>query len=269
VQEQTYSHWEAIVVDDGSVDDTANAVTALSREDGRIRYIQQKKNRGAQAARNVGIRAARGEWIGFLDSDDLFLPNSLEIRMETLIRERVSVVHSQCNWIREDGSVESYGIPPLAGNVYTRLLRGPAPLLQCLLVAKEALAKIGYLDENIVAFQEWETVIRLAKHYPFGFVAAPTFLYDVRPDSMSKNDLLGAKGYEQVFQKHFFPILFLTGPSSLASHYQTASTWYERGGDEAAARRCSGVAKVWSFLGKPQSALRKLDRGIQELVGRH
>src|SRR5262245_38190413 len=81
VQEQTHQNWEAIVVDDGSTDDTVEIVTDLAQLDNRIRVIRQDKNRGAQAARNVGIRAARGEWVAFLDSDDLYLPNSLEVRL--------------------------------------------------------------------------------------------------------------------------------------------------------------------------------------------
>ena len=212
VQQQTYKNWEAIVVDDGSKDNTWQVVDDLARDDRRIRFIRQEKNRGAQVARNAGIRAARGEWVAFLDSDDLLLPNSLEIRLEAVLKANISVVHSECNWIEKDGVIRAYGIPPIAGWVHQRLLAGPAPVFHTLLVAKDALERIGYLDEKIVAFQEWETVIRLAKHYRFGFVASPTCIYDCRhSDSMSRNDLLGAKGYEQVFQKHFMAILLVLG----------------------------------------------------------
>jgi glycosyltransferase involved in cell wall biosynthesis len=263
VQLQTHKNWEAIIVDDGSVDKTSEVVGQLASKDPKVRYIRQPQNRGAQAARNAGIRAARGEWISFLDSDDHFLPHSLAVRLQTALAQKLSVVHSECNYVEEDGAVKPYGIPAIVGRAYERLLRGPAPLLQGLLVSKNALTRIGYLDESIVAFQEWDTFIRLAKHYEFGFVKEPTFLYDCRhSDSMSKNDLLGARGYEQVFHKHFTAILRLTGPSSLASHYHTAATWYRRGGDLAAARRCELKAGVWSSL-NPRVAARRLVRAVR------
>jgi glycosyltransferase involved in cell wall biosynthesis len=249
VQEQTHQNWEAIIVDDGSRDDTAEVAARLAREDDRIRLIRQEKNAGAQAARNRGIRAARGQWVAFLDSDDLFLPESLEIRLAALFKENLSVVYSDCNYIGNDGSIKRYGIPPLSGWIYDRLLMREGPLFQALLVSKQALARIGYLDQKVVAFQEWDTAIRLAKHYPFGFVSAPTFLYDTRhSDSMSKNSLLGARGYEQVFQKHRMRILLTAGPGGLARHYETAANAYERAGDRASNRRCKFMAQILSCL---------------------
>src|SRR5215217_3652483 len=73
VQAQTYQKWEVIVADDGSGDATVEIVKRLAREDARIRLVRHERNRGAQAARNSGIHAAKGSWIAFLDSDDQFL----------------------------------------------------------------------------------------------------------------------------------------------------------------------------------------------------
>jgi glycosyltransferase involved in cell wall biosynthesis len=78
---QSYSDLELIVVDDGSNDDTARIVEGYIRKDSRIRLISHGYRKGAQAARNAGIKAANGEWIAFLDSDDQWLPDSLNSRL--------------------------------------------------------------------------------------------------------------------------------------------------------------------------------------------
>ena len=69
-------------------------------------------------------------------------------------------------------------------------MQKPGPTFPSLLVSKEALVRIGYLDETIVAYQEWDTAIRLARYYEFAFVPEPTFVYDCRQsDTISKDSL--------------------------------------------------------------------------------
>jgi len=243
---QTYADLEVLVVDDGSEDDTAQVVKECGRKDPRIRLIEHGRTRGAQAARNTGIRAARGEWIAFLDSDDQWLPYSLEARLETARREKVKVVHSECYVIGEDGSKKLFRVPAMAGWIYRSVLTAPGPLFQALLVVKDVLERIGYLDERIVSFQEWDTAIRLAGYCPFAFVSEPTFIYDCRgTDTISKDKMRDAVGYEQVFRKHALTILRCAGPRVLARHYRTAASRYEAAGDCRAERRCLMMSALW------------------------
>ena len=265
VQAQTYQNWEVIVADDGSRDGTPEITERVAREDARIRLVRQDRNRGAQAARNSGIHAAKGDWIAFLDSDDQYLPHSLEVRLNVVLREGAELVHSDCYIIDVDGSRRLYDRRPISGYAYARLLRGEGPMFQGLLVSKKALIHINYLDENIVAFQEWETAIRLAKHYPFAYLPEPTFCWDCRnSDTMSKDLRRGGKGCEQVIHKHSLAIVRHAGPRALAEHYRTAADWYRRGKDHESERRCILMARAWSCL-DPGIVLRKL-RHVLNLV---
>ncbi len=133
--------------------------------------------------------------------------------------------------------------------MYRGLLSRPGPAFPAMLVAREALEKIGYLDERIIAYQEWDTAIRLAKYYEFGFIAAPTFVYDCRgKDTISNSKPKSAMAYEQVVRKHFAPILRFAGPRALAQHYEILTASYNEAGESRAALRCFLVSAVsWPF----------------------
>lgn len=249
---------EVIVVDDGSIDDTSEVVRNIGQFDARVQLVIHGSNQGAQAARNSGIRAALGEWIAFLDSDDMWLPNSLELRMAAAQSQNVHVVHSAGFVLRfEGGERETFEVPALSGNVYSQLLREAGPVFPTLLVSARALQAIGGLDEAIVAYQEWDTAIRLAKGFEFAFVPEPTFVYDCRgTDTISKNLLRGAKGYEQILRKHLRDIALRVGPRAVSEHYARLSSEYRIAGDERASRRCRYISSLW--WPSPRVPLRKL-----------
>jgi len=137
----------------------------------------------------------------------------------------------------------------MQGQVYTELLQRSGPMFQALLVSRDALTAINYLDESIVAYQEWDTAIRLARHCSFEFVTEPTFIYDCRHAStISKDRLREALGYQQIVDKHRWPILRYLGPKVLAHHYEQAAFFYHKAKDEKRAKRCSVKAKIcWPF----------------------
>jgi glycosyltransferase involved in cell wall biosynthesis len=245
--QQSFQELEIIVVDDGSRDTTAETVLRMAQSDSRIRLIRHEANLGAQAARNTGIRAALGEWIAFSDSDDSWVSNSLELRIAAARSQKVHVVHSAGFVLRfEGGERETFEVPALSGNVYRQLLLGPGPMFQALLVNAKALQEIGGLDEAIIAYQEWDTAIRLAKRFEFAFVPEPTFVYDCRgTNTISKDLLRGAKGYEQIIRKHLPEIALKAGLRAVAEHYARLSSEYRIAEDERASRRCKRFSYLW------------------------
>ena len=85
VQAQTYQNWELIIVDDCSTDDSVERITQYAKGDGRIKLLRNDRNSGAAVSRNWALREAKGKWIAFLDSDDLWLPEKLERQLTFMV----------------------------------------------------------------------------------------------------------------------------------------------------------------------------------------
>lgn len=106
VQQQTFTDYEHIIVDDGSEDDSEKIVSEFAKADSRINYIIQE-NKGRSTARNVGIEQAKGQYVCFLDSDDLWLPNHLENLRQTIEKHNEpAFFHTGLIWFYDDGTPE-------------------------------------------------------------------------------------------------------------------------------------------------------------------
>lgn len=222
VLNQTFSPFEVIVVDDCSTDATSKIVRNFS--DPRVRSIVLRKNYGAQAARNRGIREAKGDWIAFQDSDDEWLPEKLEKQVKALAEagfDPMTVVHTDAIWLdTATGNRLSVELPVVEGeNVYPLLLTKPAPMFPGMLVSRLALEKIGYLDEKVPSYQEWDTSIRLAKHCRFIYLKEPLFVYNLHEaETISKDRLRDIKGYQYVIDKFKDEIIKICGEQTWTKH---------------------------------------------------
>ena len=170
VFEQTFTDYEVILVNDGSPD-TVELDKAIEPYLNRIHYIKQK-NLGAGAARNEGLRAARGEFIAFLDADDLWLPNYLE---------------EQLRFIRENGfdlvcaDAMHFGDSPLAGRTYMETYMPIAPhvgevtflglvsaeqslITSGIVVRRAPIIEVGLFDEALRNSQDFDLWLRLVRH---------------------------------------------------------------------------------------------------------
>lgn len=244
---QDYQKIELIIIDDGSTDGTAQLLEQLKNEDARIRYFSHSRNLGAQAARNTGILNSHGEWIAFLDSDDIWQQNSLSLRINLARQKATPIVHSDGNVLRVEGDrPKLIGVRPLSGMVHKDLLKAPGPLYPTILARKSAFVRIGGLDTSILAYQEWDTSLRLAKYYPFGFVEEPTFTYNCcGNDTISSNLKRDADGYRQIVRKHFKDILKNLGPKAIARHYLFIGRRYKMANHKFASVCYKLLSLIW------------------------
>ncbi len=113
VMKQTYNNWELLVIDDFSSDSTADVVSTLCEEDKRVRYIKNPQNIGTAKSRNRGLDLSKGDFVAFLDADDVWKPEKLEIQLQKLKDKNVDLVYSSYEIVNEDGetSKAAYTVP--------------------------------------------------------------------------------------------------------------------------------------------------------------
>lgn len=104
VQSQTYENWELLIIDDNSTDKTAAIAKNFQKNDSRIKLIPLPTNQGAGVVRNIGIKATQGEFISFLDADDLWKSNKLQTQVEFMLKNDIFVSYSSYELIDEDGN---------------------------------------------------------------------------------------------------------------------------------------------------------------------
>ncbi|WP_037318214.1 glycosyltransferase family 2 protein [Salegentibacter sp. Hel_I_6] len=120
---QTYSNWELFIIDDASTDATFSIAKKLAKEDFRIKILQNQKNSGTGISRNKGIKAAQGDFIAFLDTDDHWKPKKLEIQLEIMQEEEAAVCFSSYLQIDENGNSRNEIIEALPILTYQKLLK--------------------------------------------------------------------------------------------------------------------------------------------------
>jgi glycosyltransferase involved in cell wall biosynthesis len=164
VQCQTFEAWEHIIVDDGSDDGTAEEVERRAAADSRIRLIRRSGEKsGASVCRNIGIRAARGEFVMLLDSDDLLVPDCLGQRVERLARNQdADFVTFQCSFFIDEIGDHAHRVDhDLGGDHLSRFLFFELPwVISGPIWRKASLERIGLFDESLLSWQDFELHVR-------------------------------------------------------------------------------------------------------------
>ena len=194
VIDQSYRNWELVIVDDGSQDKAVLAyLQEVSSQDARIKVVLQKTNGGISAATNAGLAAASGQWIGFMDHDDLLVDVALEVMLDAAIRTDALVLYSDEDKIDRNGR---YLAPAFKPDWNYRLLLGLNYVCHFLVVKREAVDEVGGLNSAFDGAQDHDFLLRLSEHVPGDRIHhVPEVLYHWRITDNSTSSEISNKPY--------------------------------------------------------------------------
>ena len=189
---QTYLDWEIVIVDDGSTDHTRAVVDSYRPQlHDKLQYIHQP-NRGVSAARNNGIRAARGEFIALLDADDVWLPHHLERGVQAMDADPAAgLVHARVARIDTRGSVTGQlKVEPkyLSGKIARHIFTRRAHIIcSTVMFRKSCLPADGWFDETMRATEDRDLWFRMASRYQVTYIDEVLAYYRISPSSTTSN----------------------------------------------------------------------------------
>jgi glycosyltransferase involved in cell wall biosynthesis len=184
---QDYPALEVHIVDDGSSDDTPQVLERW-RSDARV-HVHRQANAGQTRAKNQGIAHSRGDFIAFLDADDVWLPGKLRRQLALFAASpEVGVVYSDYECMDAAGRVLPKGPTPMRrGRITGALLIDNFVSFSSSVVRRSCLQACGAFDESLEMGIDYELWLRLSARYAFDFVPEATLRYRIWPGSMSKN----------------------------------------------------------------------------------
>jgi glycosyltransferase involved in cell wall biosynthesis len=187
VLNQTYKEYEIIVVDDGSVDGTRDALIPYMQ---KIRY-QYKENGGIASAKNAGIGLSQAEFVAFLDHDDLWAPDKLQLQMECFNENpQVGLVYAKYTSFRDGKELRTKPEKGYSGWIFKELLSKSFIQTSTVVVKRECLDAVGPYDESFSLGDEYDMFLRIARKFQCGFIDKGLTRYRVHDTNASKNGFL-------------------------------------------------------------------------------
>lgn len=238
---QSYKDFEIIIIDDGSIDNTRDIVAPLV-DHSNIFYFYQN-NQGQPKTKNRGICESRGEFIAFLDADDIWMPTKLEKQLALFADPEVGVVYSRRLWIDVDGIEVSGNERELRrGWILDHIFVDNFICFSSCVIRRSCLEQVGYFDESIPMGIDYDLWIRLARVCKFDFVDEPLVKYRTGHSNLSKNTMKRYECAQQIMRKN------LSNPQirSSMSWYVPALAWSD----------------TWSNYGYYLAAIGKKKEGI-------
>lgn len=201
VQKQTYENWEMIIVDDCSSDESVQIAKNYAEEDTRIIVISNPTNMGVAKTRNFAIEHAKGQYIAFLDSDDLWRPNKLDIQLALMKEKECPFCFGMCAVIDASGVDLDKNRSVPAEIKYEELLKGnPIP---CLTVVIDR-TKIDKIEMPMVPHEDYLAWLTILRDYDITACGVQSVIADYRigNSSVSSNKLKAAKWTWDIYRSH-------------------------------------------------------------------
>ena len=187
VLNQTYKDYEIIIVDDGSVDGTRDALIPYMQ---KIRY-HYKENGGIASAKNAGISLSETEFVAFLDHDDLWAPDKLQLQMEHFNENpQIGLVYAKDTSFRDGKELRTKPEKGYSGWIFKELLAKSFIQTSTVVVKRECLDAVGPYDETFSLGDEYDMFLRIARKFQCGFVDKGLTRYRVHDTNASNNDFL-------------------------------------------------------------------------------
>lgn len=180
IRDQTYSNWECIIIDDGSTDNTKALIAELIKKENRLVYFYQNKS-GPTVARNLGVKMSTGDFIQFLDADDLLENKKFEKQVEIFAKNpEIDLVYGSVKYFADGHPEKKYNsmeliecrswMNPISGNgkfLIESLIRGNIMVISSPLTKKQLFENHGSMDESLFYNEDWELWLRFAMKNSF------------------------------------------------------------------------------------------------------
>jgi glycosyltransferase involved in cell wall biosynthesis len=211
---QDHDRIEVVVVDDCSPDPVEPQLDDLDRHGRRLRVVRHEENRGASAARTTGIEHAEGEFVAFIDDDDVWLPGKVERQLEAFADPEVGVVSTGLRY-EVGGEVSNVMRPSLSGDATVELLYGePFGTFSTLMVRSSVVEEAGTPDERFPCWQDREWPIRLSQHCLVDSVAEPLVVHRMGDHGQITDDFETKRDVAYpLFLETFRPLAAQYGPA--------------------------------------------------------
>ena len=183
---QTSSDWELIVVDDGSTDETPQGIRPYLA-DPRVRFIRKEGEGVTARTRNAGVRIAQGEYVAFLDDDDLFLPEKLERQVAWMdAHPPIGLLYSSIQVV--DGEMKPLRVmPPNPGRSFLELFQENFIQVAAVLVRRKCFDRVGFFDESLSGSEDYLMWLKIAGQFPIDYLPEPLAIYCRHGENKSRN----------------------------------------------------------------------------------